>query len=33
MFSELAYLPIIYVGDADPYGAEIYFHYAFGNLV
>lgn len=33
MLNEIANLPTLYVGDADPYGADIYFQYAFGNMV
>ncbi|CDW83273.1 meiotic recombination protein spo11-like [Stylonychia lemnae] len=33
MLSSIANLPIFYIGDADPYGADIYYQYAFGNQV
>ena len=33
MLSEVSLIPILYVGDADPFGADIYFQYAFGNFV
>ena len=33
MLSETACLPTFYIGDADPFGADIYFQYAFGNFV
>eukprot|EP00347_Sterkiella_histriomuscorum_P002834 403366622 len=31
MLSQIAHLPILYLGDADSFGADIYFQYAFGN--
>lgn len=33
LLSRECFLPIYYIGDADPFGADIYFNYAFGNQV
>ena len=32
LLSSITHIPLFYIGDADPFGADIFFNYAFGNL-
>ena len=32
MVNQVSVVPLLYIGDADSYGADIFFQYAFGNL-